>query len=123
MRRRYFRISALLVATLMVVSLGATSAFAADNVKPVEIKFEGTSVNHRATFEISFSGFAAFFRSVYQRSSVFTPVSAPPPAAFEPIDDVYDTPVFWLGKPGDKNDPNEVPTQGPGISDSADPIM
>jgi hypothetical protein len=123
MRRRYFRLSALLVATLMVVSLGATSALADDNVQPVEIKFQGSNVKHRSTFEISFSGFAAFFRSVYQRTSVFTPVSAPPPAAFEPIDDAYDVPVFWLGKPGDKNDPNEVPTQGPGISDSADPII
>jgi len=106
----------------MVVSLGATSAFAADTVQPVEIKFKGSSVKHRSTFEISFSGFAAFFRSVYQRSSVFTPVSAPPPAAFEPIDDVYDTPVFWLGKPGGKNDPNEVVPMPAKIVDDATPF-
>jgi len=121
MRRRYFRLSALLVATFMVVSLGAAPALAADDAKPVEIKFQGSSVKHRSTFEISFSGFAAFFRSLYQRTSDFTPVSAPPPSAFEPIDDVYDVPVFWLGKPGGTDDPNEVPS-GPKLGDDPVPI-
>lgn len=119
MRRRYFRLSALLVATFMVVSLGLTPALAADDAKPVGIKFQGSSVKHRSTFEISFSGFAAFFRSVYQRTTVFTPVSAPPPSAFEPIDDV---PVFWLGKPGDKNDPNEVVPNPAKIIDDNSPM-
>ena len=120
MRRRYFRLSALVVAALMIGSLGMTPALAVDDVKPVDIKAQGNSVNHRATFEISFSGFARFFRMAYQRASDFTPITAPPPSAFDPGDDEV---IFWLGKPGSKDDPNEVPEQSPDISDSSDPIM
>lgn len=119
MRRQYFRFSALLAAALLVGSLGVAPALAED-AKPVDIKFQGTNVKHRATFEISFSGFARFFRMAYQRASDFTPITAPPPSAFDPGDENL---IFWLGKPGGKDDPNEVPSQGPGISDSSDPIM
>ena len=121
MRRQYFRLSALLVA-FFVVSLGVTPLLASENVQSVDIQYQGTKVNHRATFEISFSSFSRFFRTAYHRVNEVLPFTPPTPPDFDPIDNDPNAPIFWLGKPGQKDDPNEVPS-GPGINDGADPIL
>jgi hypothetical protein len=122
MRRRYFKLSALLVA-FFVVSLGVAPLLADDNVQPVEIKFEGTKVNHRAVFQLNFASLSRFIRMAYQRVSDVTPFTPPAPPVFDPIDDdEFFEPIMWLGKPGQKNDPREVPST-PGISDGVDPIF
>ena len=122
MRRRYFKLSALLIA-FFVVSLGVAPLLADDNVQPVEIKFEGTKVNHRAVFELSFATFSRFIRVAYQRVSDVTPFTPPAPPVFDPIDDdEFFGPIMWLGKPGQKDDPNEVPG-ALGMHDGPDPVI
>ena len=120
MRSRYFRLSALLVASFMVVSLGVTPVLADDDgSKPANIRYQGAKFKHRTSFEISFSGFSRFFRTAYQRIDKVLPFVPPP--VFEPDPGDYDQPVFMMGRPGQKDDPNEVPS--PSISDGNDPVM
>ena len=118
MRPRYFRLSALLVASFMVVSLGLTPVLADDGPKSVDIRHQGTKVQHRTTFEISFAGFSRFFRTGYQLVDKILPFVPPP--VFDPLPSDFDQPVFILGRPGAKDDPNEVPT--PSIIDDANPM-
>ena len=118
MRSRYFRLSALLVASFMVVSLGVTPILADDDgSKPANIRYQGAKFKHRTSFEISFSGFSRFFRTAYQRIDKILPLPLP---VFEPDPSDYDEPVFMMGRPGQKDDPNEVPS--PSIIDEQNPM-
>ena len=116
MRRRYFRLSVLLVA-FFVVSLGVGPLLAGDNVQPVEIKYQGQKVKHRAVFELSSANFSGFVRMAYQRLSDITPFAPPAPPLIPPVDGVFTEPIVWLGKSGHKNDPNEVPSPAKIIDD------
>jgi hypothetical protein len=121
MRTRSLKLSVLLVASLLILSAGLSPALAQQDVRPVDIQFKGAQAQNRATFEIVFSGFVRFFQAVHHRVNPISPLTPPPPPSFEPIDTEYQVPIFWLGKPGQKNDPNEVVTTS--IIDGNDPVM
>jgi len=117
MKHRYFRLSALLVSALMILSLGVTPVLADDGPKPINIQNESTRANHRTSFEISFGGYSRFFRIAYQRINEILPFV--PPSAFEPDPVEYNQPVFLMSKPK-QDDPTEVPS--PNIGDGPDPM-
>jgi len=105
----------------MVVSLAVTPVLADDGPKAINVQYLGTKVQHRTSFEIFFAGFSRFFRTSFQSIGMVLPLVSPPVFDSVPVD--YDQPVimFMLGKPGQKDDPNEV--SSPSISDGGDPIM
>lgn len=121
MSQRYLRLSVLLFATLLILSAGLSPALAQKEVRPVDIQIQGAKVQHRLTFEIVFSGFVRFFQTAQQRVNPVSPLTSPPPPAFEPIDAEYLTPTFWLGKLAEEEEPEEPAPNA--INDSSDPVM
>jgi hypothetical protein len=116
MKRRTFKLSALLVVGLLVASLGGTQLLAAEKV--VGVRYSGAQTAHKTDFQFWFSGYARFLRVANRIANIVVPITSV--TTFDPETEAESSSVyFFFSKRKDQSEDPAIP----GIVDGSDPIQ